>query len=270
MREKALQIANQQETEQNKLNYLREYRQQVILREMFEMDLLGELVFHGGTALRIIHDLNRFSEDLDFHLDEPDENYSVASNLNELRRRLGLNGYEVEVSSPSGGNVRGTMVKFAGGLLYEAGISPHENQKLSIKLKIDTNPPFGFETDTSLLNQYFPLALTYHDLETFLAGKCYAILGREWTKGRDFFDLLFYLTRWKEITPNFEYLNNALEQTGYKGSAIEEDNWKERILGRVQEVQWSTVEEDVEPFLLDRGDLKAFRKDFLVEELNEC
>lgn len=269
MREKALQIANQEEIEQNKLNYLREYLQQVILREMFEMDWLDELVFHGGTALRIIHDLNRFSEDLDFHLIKPDRAYSGRSKLNELQRRLKLNGYQIELTFPSGGNVRNAMVKFAGGLLYEAGISPHENQKLNIKLEIDTNPPFGFVTDTTLVNQYFPLALTHHDLKTFLAGKCHAILQREWTKGRDFYDLLFYLTRWRGLTPNLEYLNNALKQTGYKGSGIEENDWKELILERVEEIQWSSVEEDVEPFLLDRADLKAFKKKFLVEELTE-
>lgn len=160
------------------------------------------------------------------------------------------------------------MLKFAGGLLYQAGISPHEDQKLNIKLEIDTNPPSGFGVEESLVNQYFPLAFTHHDRESFIAGKCHAILQRKWAKGRDFFDLLYYLTRWKGITPNFKYLNNALNQTGYDGRAVTPDNWKKCLLERAEGVQWSRVIEDVRPFLLDREDVKAFKKEFLIAALS--
>ena len=269
MKDKALQIARQADTDHLKLNQLREYLQQVILREMFELGWLPELVFHGGTALRMLYNLRRFSEDLDFHLQQPVRDYSIDSEMKSLWRRLELNGYEVECGPVSSGNVRGTFVKFAGGLLYEAGISPHEDQKLRIKLEIDTNPPEGFGTHTSLLDQYFPIAVTHHDRGSFVAGKSHAILQREWPKGRDFFDLLFYLTRWPGTEPNFEYLNNALKQTGYERSPLDAENWKDRLLARVEELDWSTLQDDVSPFLLNPGDLKAFRKKFLVNKLSE-
>ncbi|MBS3793104.1 MAG: nucleotidyl transferase AbiEii/AbiGii toxin family protein [Candidatus Bipolaricaulota bacterium] len=80
MREKALQIAAQQDGEQDKLNYLREYLQHLILREMFELNWLTELVFHGGTALRMLHDLNRFSEYLGFHLEQETNNIPLTKN----------------------------------------------------------------------------------------------------------------------------------------------------------------------------------------------
>lgn len=267
MREKALQIAAQQEGEQDKLNYLREYLQHLILREMLELNWLTELVFHGGTALRIIHNLSRFSEDLDFHLKQKNKNYSVTQRLTKLQKRLDLNGYQVEISSSSEGNVKNPSIKFAGGLLKEAGISPHPNQKLNIKLEIDTNPPSGFTIETSLINEYFPVALTHHDKPSFIAGKCHAILQREWTKGRDFFDLLFYLNKWEGIEPNYRYLNNALIQTGYEGAKITEENWRPTLLEKVNEVSWTAVEEDVRPFLLNVEDLKIFSKEFLVKEL---
>lgn len=269
MKEKALRIASRQEGEQNKLNYLREYLQHLILREMFELNWLSELVFHGGTALRIIHDLNRFSEDLDFHLGYEDKEYSITEKLSNLQKKLSLNGYKLEISSSSEGNVKNPTIKFAGGLLKEAGISPHENQKLNIKLEIDTNPPKGFTTDTTLINEYFPLALNHHDRASFIAGKCHAILQREWTKGRDFFDLLFYLNKWEGIEPNFDYLNNALEQTGFAGTRITRGNWRETLLEKVKEVSWSLVEDDVKPFLLNDEDLKVFSKKFLIKELKQ-
>lgn len=267
MRENALQIANQYDTEQLKLNHLREYLQHLILRESFEINWLSNLVFHGGTALRILHNLNRFSEDLDFHLKRPNRNYSMGPKLNNLKKNLELNGYEIDVSLSTSGNVKNGMIKFAGGLLQEAGISPHENQKLNIKLEIDTNPPEGFNTDKSLINQYFPLALVHHDRRSFFSGKCHAILQREWAKGRDFFDLLFYLNKWEDVKPNFDYLNNALLQTGYEGSHITQENWKGKLLERVNEVSWARVEEDVKPFLLSQKDLEIFSKNFLIKEL---
>ncbi len=269
MKEKALQVASQQENAQQKINHLREYLQHLILREMFEIDWLSELVFHGGTALRILHDLQRFSEDMDFHLGHSVKNYSVNPKLERLKTRLELNGYKVQISPSSEGNVKNPIIKFAGGLLHEAGITPHENQKLNIKIEIDTNPPTGFTNEKTLVNDHFPLALNHHDKPSFIAGKCHAVLQREWAKGRDFFDLLFYLTRWKEVQPNFEYLNNALAQTNYDKSRITPENWKERILERVKEVSWSTVEEDVEPFLLKPSDQELFSKQFLIEELSE-
>lgn len=269
MKEKALRIAARQEGEQNKLNYLREYLQHLILREMFELNWLSELVFHGGTALRIIHDLNRFSEDLDFHLEHKDKDYSITSKLSKLQKKLELNGYKIEISSSSEGNVKNPAIKFAGGLLKEAGLSPHENQKLNIKLEIDINPPMGFTTDTTLINEYFPVALNHHDKSSFITGKCHAILQREWAKGRDFFDLLFYLNKWEGVEPNFIYLNNALKQTGFEETRITQENWRKAMLERVKEISWSTVEEDVRPFLLNEEDLKVFSKKFLIKELKQ-
>ncbi len=255
MKEKALLVAARHEGEQNKLNHLREYLQHLILREMFETNWLSDLVFHGGTALRIIHDLNRFSEDLDFHLEYKDKEHSITEKLSKLQKKLSLNGYKIEISPSSEGNVKNPTIKFAGGLLKEAGISPHENQKLNIKLEIDTNPPKGFTMDTKLINEYFPLALNYHDRSSFIAGKCHEILQREWTKGRDFFDLLFYLTRWEGIEPNFTYLNNALEPTSFGGPRITQVNWREILLEKVCQTifpnLWSHGYRDNVPAYLD-------------------
>lgn len=268
MREKALDVARHYDTEQDKLNHLREYLQHMMLRELFELSWMSDLVFHGGTALRILYDLNRFSEDLDFHLKTPREDYSLDTRTNSLRKKLELNGYRIEITRSTEGNVVNAVIKFAGALLYEAGISPHENQKLRIKIEIDTNPPNGFGTTNSLVNEYFPFAVNHHDPPTFIAGKVHAIIQREWAKGRDFYDLLFYLTKWGDVEPNFTYLNNALIQTGYRGSMITHDNWKERLSERIDKLSWDNVKEDVEPFLLNKKDAEVFSKEFLIDELS--
>ncbi len=267
MKDQALQIVAAQKQEIDKLNHLREYLQHMILREMFEQNWLQELVYHGGTALSMIHDLPRFSEDLDFHLLRPEPDYLLENNIKILSKALKKNGYIVDLIPKLDGNIKGVWIKFKG-LLYEAGISPHKNQNLSIKLEIDVNPPPGYKTGTRAIDKFFPFVVNHHDLLSFFAGKLHAVLQRSWTKGRDFFDLNFFINRWPEIAPNMEYLNNALRQTGYKGDMVNTENWKQLTIARLEEIDWKVVQQDVELFILRPGDLKAFRKDLIIMMLS--
>ena len=92
---------------------------------------------------------------------------------------------------------------------------------------------------------------------------------RGWTKGRDFFDLNFILNRWKGVTPDFNFLNSSLAQTGYNGCEVTADNWRKLIVSRVKETNWKTLVQDVAPFVLREGDLKTFGKDLLVAKLQQ-
>ena len=270
MKDEALRVAREAGQKDKNLgrNRLREYMQHLILRELFETEILNELIFHGGTALRMLHGLNQFSEDLDFHLADPDPKYKLQPVLAELEKRMDKQGYRMTFTEPTEEPVVSSFLKYEQ-LLYEANLSAHENEKLSIKLEIDTRPPAGFGIDSSLLSEYFIFSLKHHDRASFLAGKCHAVLQRSYAKGRDYFDLLFYLNRWSEISPNFEYLNNALAQTEYEGPKITDDNWKKLIQKQVKTVDWTAVKEDARPFLLDTSDLKAFQKKFLLENLED-
>lgn len=268
MKDQALEIARTELTDQAKKNRLREYLQHVLLRQLFERNLLERLVFHGGTALRVVHGLARFSEDLDFHLVEPDPGFDPAVHLEELKKDLEHSGYAVSLWPRLENNVRSCMFGFER-LLFECGLSAHENQKLNIKLEIDINPPAGFGLEKRLINLYFPLVVEHHDRPSFMAGKLHAVLQRRFAKGRDFYDLMFYLGRWKDLSPNIPYLNNALTQTGYTGGPVTERNWKQVTSSRVRTVNWSQIEKDVEPFLLRPADMQAFRKEILLQLLEE-
>ncbi len=266
MKDRALEIANSANTDLEKRNQLREYLQHVILRELFDLDILEKLIFHGGTALRLIHGLERFSEDLDFHVVTTDSDLEMERWTQELNQALTYQGYQSECTSPGAGNVQTSNVKVAG-LLYEAGVSSRAEEKLRIKLEVDTNPPNGFGVRTSRIDHFFPYVVHHHDRPSFLAGKLHALFQREWTKGRDYYDLMFYLTRWRDTEPNLLYLNNALKQTGYKGPEIVENNWRHHTARRVESADWNAIRADLEPFVMRRSDLKAFRREFLLEAL---
>ncbi|MEA1912615.1 MAG: nucleotidyl transferase AbiEii/AbiGii toxin family protein [candidate division WOR-3 bacterium] len=266
MKDQTLSIAMGEPDPQLATNLLREYLQHLILRELFEQDILEGLVFHGGTALRILFGLNRFSEDLDFHLEKSGDKLNLKGIVERIINHLTLQEYHLSHKIQLEGTVQSSFIKFED-ILYEANLTRQTGEKLSIKLEIDTNPPEGFGTEFSLINKYFPFVLVHHDRPTFIAGKLHAILQRSYTKGRDYYDLWFYLGRWKNLVPNFTFLNNALSQTDYKGPQLNADNWKKLIRKRIKEIDWDNIRKDVEPFLQNPKDLKLFQKQILLELL---
>ena len=103
-----------------------------------------------------------------------------------------------------------------------------------------------------------------HDRPTFLAGKLHAVLQRPYPKGRDYYDLMFYLQRWSDVEPNLPYLRNALRQTQYAGAPVADDTWRQVIADQVEAVDWGRIHEDVAPFLFRPADVKAFQKQMLL------
>ena len=266
MREEAIRIGRQAGTDRERRNVLREYLQHVLLRVLFEARLLGELVFHGGTALRILHDLARFSEDLDFHTGAAVSGFDLADKVDELTAKIESNGYRVETKLRPEGNVQSCMFRFPD-LLHDCDLSDGAEEKLRVKLEVDHNPPAGFATERTAVDRFFPFVVVHHNRPTFLAGKLHAILQRPFAKGRDFYDLGFYLRRWPEVVPNLEYLNAALRQTGYEGEEATASNWKDLVGARLREGDWVAIERDLAPFLLRSGDLEAFEREFLLRLL---
>lgn len=263
MKNQALAIVKQSPSSHQAYQNLREYLQHVILRALYEQKIFKDWVFHGGTALRIIHELNRFSEDLDFHLKENNQDYNFGPIIKKIRKELQHQGYVISDSSINDKTVRSTFIRF-NNLLFECGLTPHQNEKLSIKLELDTNPPQGYQIETKVVNTYFPFILTHHKIESFLSGKIHALLQRPYTKGRDFYDLIFLLSRWKKITPNLNYLNNALKQTNYPEEPLRTDNWKNIISRYIKQSDWKAVQTDVRPFLESASDIALLDKELLL------
>ena len=262
MKEQALQIAEAATTDRERRNLLREYLQHVLLRQLFERDLLDELIFHGGTALRIIHDLPRFSEDLDFHTKEV-SGFDLGEHLEDLQLGLEQSGYSLSLKPSLQRNVQSCMFRFEE-LLQECGLAGDPRQELNIKLEINTNPLASSKSERAPIDQYLPFVVLHHDRSSFISGKLHAIHQRNYAKGRDYFDLMFFLQRWRDVAPNIEYLANALEQTGYEGPTIAAENWKQLTVSRIREVDWSGIQRDVVPFLLRPADSKMLDGELLV------
>ncbi|MCJ7499013.1 nucleotidyl transferase AbiEii/AbiGii toxin family protein [bacterium] len=226
----------------------REYLQARALESLQDAGVFLRWAFLGGTALRFLFDIPRFSEDLDFSLIVPGEHSGFRAALAEVKRALTLEGYRIEVKVSEEKVVSSAWIRFPG-LPHELGFSPRQSQNLSIRVELDTNPPEGAVIETSIVRRHVILNLCHHDRSSLLAGKLHAILTRPWTKGRDLFDLAWYLSDRTWPAPNLTLLNAALAQTGWKGPVLTPANWVEQLQLRLASLDWKQAQEDVRPFL---------------------
>jgi hypothetical protein len=107
------------------------------------------------------------------------------------------------------------------------------------------------------------LNICHHDKASLLAGKLHAILNRPWTKGRDLYDLAWYLADRTWPTPNLKLLNAALAQTAWKGAILTATNWRNEIRKRMKTLDWERARADVRPFLERQRDLDLVSEEVL-------
>ena len=247
----------------DKMNLTREFLQILCLKIMSEQEMFGHCAFVGGTSLRILFDLRRFSEDLDFSLIKL-EGYDFKKINAQLIKSFHLYGLPVETKVKAEGSVNNVMMKFTG-LLKELGLSGLIHQKFSIKLEIDTNPPAGWRVTNTVVNKIFMFNIVHYDLPSLFAGKLHACFFRKFTKGRDLYDLVWYLG--KRVKPNLLMLNNAIRQTQGKDLGIDEKNFKKFLTDYVRRVDFDHVKKDVERFLEDKNELNIFDPQVIIDTI---
>lgn len=255
-------------------NVLQELVQHHILASLARNDFFNSAVFHGGTCLRIINGLDRFSEDLDFFLKIPDRNFRWQSYLQRVKRDCLEDGIAFEISERENQltAVQKALLKtdlISTTLIIDLPFKRHNPRKIKVKLEIDTNPPMGSSYDTSYITYPTIAPLTTQTLESGFALKLHALLCRTYVKGRDWFDFIWYLER--KITPNLALLKAALDQQGpWAGQAPDMEidiAWLKKTLREtILRIDWKTAKSDVQRFLpLKRqNELQFWTSDFFL------
>ena len=266
MKDYLSQVVRSSPTPAHGWNVMREYLQARILGSLQAAGAMIPLAFHGGTALRFLYAIPRYSEDLDFALEGDRTRYDLRSYLEAIRGELSVEGYLVELKISDQKTVHGAFIRFPG-LPYELGLSAQRGQVIAVKIEVDTAPPVGAGLATTVIRRYVTLQLQHHDRSSLLAGKLHAILQRRYLKGRDVYDLLWYLSdpEWPE--PNLVLLNNALQQTGWQGGDVSEHNWRDLVRHRLRDVIWDSVVRDVRPFLEPSAHLRLLTMENLLHVL---
>ncbi len=240
---------------QAQVNFTREYLQILILKSIYHSNFGKALCFMGGTCLRICYDLKRYSEDLNFTLDRPMKNYTFNQLLKEITRDLETSGFKVSSSVNAKAIVQKSFLKF-NDVLQSLGLSVRKSEKLHIKLEIDTHPVQI--TDQQMesffihkFNEIFPILK--HKKETLFAGKLLAILLRPYVKGRDYYDLIWYLSHRTPI--DMVYLNNGISHANATATSLQKFETPQEVfhyLGeRIHRINSQMVLKDIGRFLED-------------------
>lgn len=254
MKEYLLELVRQARTPAEGRNLAREYLQSRILAALQRAGAMIPLAFHGGTALRFLFSYGRYSEDLDFALEGDRRDYNFRGYLRAIQAELTPEGYALELKVSDQKTVHSAFVRFPG-LLYDLELSAHRSEVLSVKIEVDTNPPEGAGLATTIVRRFVLLQLQHHDKASLLSGKLHAILQRPYTKGRDIYDLLWYLSDPGWPQPNLVLLNNALVQTGWQKGQLTNANWRQQVRDQLRRLDWNAVIGDVRPFVEPGFDL---------------
>ncbi len=263
------------QSRQEEENALREITQEVALNALFNQDFFKVAAFQGGTCLRIFYSLNRFSEDLDFALINPDPHFDVAMYLATLSGEFEAFGYNIQIVDRSklDQTVKKVFLKddSIGELLnLEYPMRAGQARSIRIKFEIDTNPPSGAEVENKFHDFPLNFAVTAHTLPSLFAGKSHSLLCREYIKGRDWYDFLWYAAQKTDL--NYTLLSNALNQTGpWKGQTISVDKtWYLREMKKkIVSMNWKEAADDVRRFLKvnELKSLELWSKEFFLSRL---
>lgn len=263
------------ESAETELTAIREITQELILFALSTSDFFSHAAFQGGTCLRIVHGLNRFSEDMDFILKTSESSFSWQQYLTLIGSTLEQYGYSVELQDKSHADetVKKAFIKddSIGKVLRLAYANRQGTpRKVRIKLEIDTNPPGGGEFESAFIGFPAPSSITVETLPTLFAGKSHALLCRKYEKGRDWYDFLWYIGNKTPV--NYRRLSAALDQTGpWAGNGLAADRawYINEMKKRIGEIDWKRATDDVAPFISssEQSLLSKWNADFFITAL---
>jgi len=265
---------------------LREILQEIVLLGLSRAGFFDHALFYGGTALRILHGLDRFSEDLDFSLIAPDETFDLSPYEDAVIEALHAFGFEVTIQMKnSDSNIKSAFLKGNTSQHLLNIEAPEDIVKtfgqgrlVKIKFEVDTQPPLDFESEKKTLLIPSPFTINTMTLPSLFAGKMHAILCRNWStrpKGRDWYDLVWYIAHGVRL--DLTHLNTRLQQNcswlENQDIGLEKEIDKAYILElltkRIDNLDISMAKRDIEVFLSDKSVLDFWSKEFFIEIIQQ-
>lgn len=262
---------------------LREILQEIVLLGLYDAGFFKHAAFYGGTALRILHNLPRFSEDLDFSLLESNSEFNLKPYEEAIISTLKAFGFDVTIEIKEKNNSSDIASAFVKGNTIEHLINInapkditnkiHRDQAVKIKLEVDTNPPLDFEAENVIRLTPRPFSINAFTLPSLYAGKMHAILCRAWSsrpKGRDWYDLVWYIAN--DVELDTKHLKARLSQSCKYLEANEinipdeltKQNIKELLLQRIKSFDVTKAKNDVQPFIKDMREIELWSKEFFM------
>lgn len=259
-------------------NAMKEIMQEIVLCGLSRAGFFKEAAFYGGTALRIFYGLDRFSEDLDFSLEQINLDFDLCSYFPVLEKEVKAFGLNVEIQEKEktkDSNIRSAFLKGNTKehlLLFYADErvvgSVAKNEVVKIKFEVDTNPPAFATYEHKYRLLPVPYEIRLYDMPSLFAGKIHAVICRGWQsriKGRDLYDYIFYLS--KAVTVNQRHLRARLIDSGYisENQECTLEEIKTMLKNRFDSIDFLQARKDVEPFIRDTSVLDIWSSDFFKQ-----
>ena len=259
-------------------NAMKEIMQEIVLCGLSRAGFFKEAAFYGGTALRIFYGLDRFSEDLDFSLEQINLDFDLCSYFPVLEKEVKTFGLNVEIQEKEktkDSNIRSAFLKGNTKehlLLFYADErvvgTVAKNEVVKIKFEVDTNPPAFATYEHKYRLLPVPYEIRLYDMPSLFAGKIHAVICRGWQsriKGRDLYDYIFYLS--KAVTVNQKHLRARLIDSGYisENQECTLEEIKTMLKNRFDSIDFLQARKDVEPFIRDTSVLDIWSSDFFKQ-----
>jgi predicted nucleotidyltransferase component of viral defense system len=259
-------------------NALREILQDVALLGLWRSKFFEHAAFYGGTALRLLHGSDRYSEDIDFSLLQADASFSLGPYGDALSREISSFGFEVDFEgrkSERTGAIESAFLKASTyrqlvviGVTEELLHDLHPAKNLKIKIEVDTDPPGGFQTETRYVLQPVPFSVRTYTLPDLFAGKLHAVLCRRWktrVKGRDWYDMVWYAANHPEV--RLTHLEARMRQSGDYTDAepLDAGTMRAMLHTALEDLDVDEARREVAPFIRDQRALDLWSRGFFVE-----
>ncbi len=233
---------------------VKEIIQDIALYGLWRSNFFDLAAFQGGTSLRILHGMARFSEDLDFILKKPDSHFDWLPYLEGMTTCFEEFGLQSEVVNKGrmDQRIKKALIK-DNSIVNQLNLSffkDNPKRKQKIKLEIDVDPPEHSGFEYSYLDFPLDFEVCHQDLSSNFALKIHALLCRSFLKGRDWYDFNWYVK--SGIQPNLSHLQSALYQCGpWQGRVVRVDlEWLARTLSeKIVSIDWQEAAVDVERFV---------------------
>lgn len=248
-------------------NAVHEVMQQIALAGLYRGGFFNVSAFYGGTTLRIFHGLNRFSEDLDFSLLQPNNKFNLEIYFDSIIKEFKLLGREITIEKKNksiNSNIESAFLKEET-TIYNLRFKTEKS--LKIKLEVDINPPLGFSTEQKLLLLPFSFMTNCYTLPSLFAGKMHAMLYRSWqnrVKGRDWYDFEWYVRN--NIPLDFEHFCKRCQQFNPSESThLTPDIFRNLLKEKIAKTDLNMVKLDVKPFLKTQEEIEIWSTNYFIQ-----
>ncbi|WP_338731487.1 nucleotidyl transferase AbiEii/AbiGii toxin family protein [Mangrovimonas cancribranchiae] len=268
------------QNEEEILSALREIMQEITLAALSRTDFFEKAAFYGGTALRIFYGLDRYSEDLDFSLLNPDANFSIEPYFKAIQDEFTSLGLTVSIKEKK--KTKQTAVDSAflkaetiwqeiilEDIIKETGV--RSNKTLKIKIEVDRQPPLHFETEEKLLLRPFSFYVKCFTKPSLFAGKMHALLFRKWknrVKGRDWYDIEWYVKKSIPLDVN-HFLARAKDTKDWEDDNISKEQVIELLEAKIESVSFDSIKEDVVRFIKNDEGLKIWSPQYFKDLISK-